>query len=195
MPDYEIVEWNETAFDVNISTYVSEALEAKKWAFVSDYVRLWALFNYGGIYLDTDVEVFKSLEPFLINSAFTGFEKCYNGDTQPITAVMGAKRGHPWIRALLNDYNGRSFLTRSGLDLTTNTLRISRIMTEQYAVVNNDTYQVLADDLHLYPSDVFCYRGRNSYAMHHFSGSWKPPMARIRTAFGRTFPFLRKFRN
>ena len=74
LPDYKIIEWNEDNFDINSNQYVREAYEAKKYAFVSDYVRLYALYNYGGIYMDTDVEVIKSLDEFLIHEAFSGFE-------------------------------------------------------------------------------------------------------------------------
>ena len=73
-PDYEIIEWNEKNFDINSNTYVREAYENKKWAFVSDYVQLYALYNYGGIYMDTDVQVLKPLDAFLNDQAFSGFE-------------------------------------------------------------------------------------------------------------------------
>ncbi|MFP3393795.1 glycosyltransferase, partial [Brevibacillus sp. SIMBA_076] len=74
LPDYEFVEWNEENFDINCNQFVKEAYEEKKWAFVSDYVRLWALYHYGGIYLDTDVEVLKGFDAFLGHDSFSGFE-------------------------------------------------------------------------------------------------------------------------
>ena len=73
-PDYEIIRWDEKNFDINQLPYVQEAFKAKKWAFITDYVRLYALYNYGGIYMDTDVEVLKSLDSFLELKAFSGFE-------------------------------------------------------------------------------------------------------------------------
>ena len=69
-PDYENIEWNEENFDVSIIPYVKEAYEAKKWAFVTDYARLWIIYHYGGIYLDTDVEIIKPLDCLLENEAF-----------------------------------------------------------------------------------------------------------------------------
>ena len=75
LSDYEIIEWNEDNFDINQNDYVKEAYKAKKFAFVSDYVRVYALYNYGGIYLDTDVEVFKSFDDVLDNESFWGFEQ------------------------------------------------------------------------------------------------------------------------
>lgn len=73
-PDYEIMIWDERNFDVSVCAYTKEAYDAKKWAFVSDYVRLKALYEYGGIYMDTDVELVKSLDGFLHEKAFSGFE-------------------------------------------------------------------------------------------------------------------------
>ena len=73
-PDYEIKEWNESNFNLNSCDYVREAYEAKKWAFITDYVRLYAMVTEGGIYMDTDVEVIKPLDPFLKHKAFSGFE-------------------------------------------------------------------------------------------------------------------------
>ena len=116
-PDYEIKEWNEKNFDINSNKYVKEAYEAKKFAFVSDYVRLHALYNEGGIYMDTDIEVLKSFDVFLKHTAFIGFE-----DLKHIgTGVIGAEKGNKWIRLLLKDYDNISFYTKNGeIDLTTN---------------------------------------------------------------------------
>ena len=78
LPDYQIVEWNENNFDIeNSITYVKQAYDCKMWAFVSDFVRLHALYNYGGLYFDTDVEVFKPFDDLMINSGFCGFESKY----------------------------------------------------------------------------------------------------------------------
>ena len=88
MPDYTIIEWNESNSDITANKYISEAYSANKWAFVSDYIRLRVLFEYGGIYLDTDVETLKSFDAFLNNEAFTGFES----NDSIITAVIGAEK-------------------------------------------------------------------------------------------------------
>lgn len=86
LPDYEIRRWDESNFDINISSYVKQAYEAQKWAFVADYFRFWVLYNYGGIYFDSDVEVVKSFDEFLSYDLFTGYE---SGDTLE-AAVIGA---------------------------------------------------------------------------------------------------------
>ena len=88
-PDYEIIEWNESNFDINRNLYIKQAYEAKKYAFVSDYVRVFALYKYGGIYLDTDVEVFKDFNDLLDNESFWGFEQ----ENYIATSTIGAKKG------------------------------------------------------------------------------------------------------
>lgn len=88
LKDYEIIEWNESNFDININSYVKEAYENKKYAFVSDYTRVYALYNIGGIYFDTDVEVFKPLDEFLQEDSFWGFEE----KDYIATSTIGAKK-------------------------------------------------------------------------------------------------------
>ena len=130
-PDYEIIEWNESNFDINSNSYVKEAYEAKKWAFVTDYVRLYALFNYGGVYMDTDAELIMGIDAFLNEPAFSGFES-----TQYIlTAIMGAEKGSEWIGLLLRDYDGRHFKKDDGsYDLTTNVKVITELTVKKYGI-------------------------------------------------------------
>ena len=130
-PDFEIIEWNEDNFDVNCNDYVREAYESKKYAFVTDYVRLYVLYNYGGIYMDTDVEVLKPLDPFLEHPAFSGFE---NNDSVP-TGIMAARKKNKWIKDLLNEYNDLKFIKEDGsLDLTTNVVRITELSMKKYGL-------------------------------------------------------------
>ena len=118
-PDYEIIEWNESNFDINSNQYVREAYENKKYAFVTDYVRLYAMYNYGGIYMDTDVEVLKPLDCFLDNHAFSGFE---SSGYIP-TGLMASEKEFPLFRELLKYYGNRAFVNPDGsFDTTTNTL-------------------------------------------------------------------------
>jgi len=197
LPDYEIVEWNEQRFDVNANLYVKQAYSARKWAFVSDYVRLYAIANQGGIYLDTDVEVFRSLDRFLEHAAFTGFEN-FKGTLSPITAVMGARRNHPWICELLAEYDQAAFLssTDGSASLYTNTRRITTNLVERYGVRIDDTEQVVGDDLHIYPSHTFCNYGPESYSMHHFNGTWIPWQYKLRTWLkDRALAPLRRFKS
>ena len=97
-PDFQLMRWDESSFDISSNRYVMEAYQSKKWAFVSDYVRLYALYHHGGIYMDTDVELIKPIDHFLIHNAFSGFEQT---DTIP-TAIMGSIVEHPWIKYLLS---------------------------------------------------------------------------------------------
>ncbi len=177
LPAYKIMEWNEQSFNVEANVYTTQAFAHKKWAFVSDYARLHALYNHGGIYLDTDVEIFQSLDIFLTHAAFSGFEKTYKGGLSPITALIGAQKQHALIAELLSYYDRRHFIINNKPDLTTNTHSMSQYLINTYHVKVDDTYQILPHDVHIYPSDYFCIQGKHkntSYAVHHFDASWKP---------------------
>ena len=175
-PDYEIIEWNESNFDINTNIYVKEAYESKKWAFVTDYVRLYAMYNYGGIYMDTDVEVLKPLDVFLENQAFSGFE---SSKLIP-TGIMGCEKGFELFKEFLDYYNERHFIKENGsLDTTTNVSTITNICLKHGFIGNNKMQNI--DGFVLYPSDYFCPKdyitGKtlttdNTYVIHHFSGSW-----------------------
>lgn len=173
MSDYEVVEWSEKNFDVEANAYVRGAIQDRKWAFASDYIRLYALLHHGGVYLDSDVEVFKRFDNFLGHQAFTGFEK-YMGQYSPITAVMGAVPSHSWIYDLLQDYDNAQF--EGGY---TNTARITQKMINTYGIRNDNSHQVFGDDVHLYPAEVFCTEGQDAYSCHHFGGSWLPLHSRL----------------
>lgn len=186
LPDYQVIEWNEDNFDVGMNKYAQEAYAAKKYAFVSDYARLYALYHRGGIYMDTDVEVIRSLDRFLVHEAFSGFEDgvCLQSGT------IGAVAGHPWIGQLLDGYANRSFVLSDGsLDLTTNTA----VMTKDAAARGlnlNGTYQVLEEGIVIYPRTYFSpydyinganYITNDSYTIHHFAKSWLPAHVRLRS--------------
>ena len=173
LPDYKFIEWNEDSFDLNINNYAKQAYECKKWAFVTDYVRLYALKTHGGIYLDSDVEVFKNLDKFLVHSAFSGFEN-FKGTLSPITAVMGSEKEGSWVSNLLSGYNNKNFIIGNKMDLTTNTKTITSQLINEYQIKVDDSYQVVGDDIHIYTSNYFCNDSSNSYALHHFNGSWIP---------------------
>ena len=175
-PDYEIVRWDETNFDISLNRYCREAIESKKWAFASDYARLWILVNEGGIYMDTDVQLLKPLDDFLFEEAFSGFEAV---DRIP-TGLMASEAGQDLFVKLLHDYDDRSFIKTDGsCDLTTNVTAITRACIERGLVLNGQKQTV--DGFTLYPSDYFCPKDwltkeinltENSCAIHHFDGSW-----------------------
>lgn len=177
-PDYEFQEWNESNFDVTENAYCREAYEAKKWAFVTDYVRLWALYHYGGFYMDADVEVVKPLEPLRVYDALSGYEL----KTRIPTGTMGACRGNEWIGMLLHDYDHRHFINSDGsYDMTPNVVIITRLTKEQYGVVLNGATLHFGKNNVILPYDYLCAKSlvtgeveatANTYTIHHFTGSW-----------------------
>lgn len=177
-PDYEIIRWDENNFDISSNNYVKEAYDAKKWAFVTDYVRLFVLFKYGGIYMDSDVEVIQPLDTFLKHRAFTGCES----DSLCVTGTIGSEKNHPWIEMLLEEYTDKKFVLSDGkLNLTPNTTLITNITKRQFGWNSENSYQILHGDLHIYPFDFFCAKDlrdgkvkvtKNTCTIHHFSGSW-----------------------
>lgn len=183
--DYEIKEWNESNFDINICAYVKEAYETKKWAFVSDYARLWVLVNYGGIYMDTDCELVKPIDAFLNLEAMSGFES----DKGIPTAIMGSQKGHPLFVELLERYASRHFIQGDGsLDLTTNVQEITAVCLA-HGLVLNDKRQTICG-FTIFPREYFCPMDwkthkmavftENTHAIHHFDGSWKKPETKIK---------------
>ena len=183
-PDYEIVRWDETNFDVRANRYCREAVAAGKWAFASDYARLWVLVNEGGIYMDTDVEVLRPLDRFLGEEAFSGFEA---PDRIP-TGIMAAVAHQPFFEQLLADYDGRSFLRPDGTpDMTTNVTYITEACLSEGLVLNNERQTICG--FTLYPSDYFCPKdwltkkinlSENSHTVHHFDGSWASGSTRVK---------------
>ena len=178
-PDYEIIQWNESNFDLSYCPYVYEAAEAGKWAFVTDVVRLHVLYHYGGIYLDSDVEVLKPLDDILHYEVVSGFQ-----DKNSIpTGTMASIREHHLIKELLDEYDGIHFKKEDGsFNMITNCKRITDTCLKKGLVLNNK-FQVV-DGLTLFPSDFFCAKDlvtghinktTNTYTVHHFAGSWTTP--------------------
>lgn len=174
-PDYEIIEWNENNFDITATTYTREAFEAKKWAFISDYVRLYVLSRYGGIYMDTDVEVIKPLEPFLELEGFSGFEL---PDRIP-TGLMASEKGQPLISEFLTLYDDKHFIINGTMDLTTNVEIMTNCARSKGLKLNNQLQVV--DGYTFYPQEFFCPKNNrtleltltdNTVTIHHFNGSW-----------------------
>ena len=177
MPDWEYKLWSEDNFDVKSIPYTKEAYEAQKFAFVSDYVRLWALCNEGGIYLDTDVEVFRPFDDLLAQKAFAGFE---GSKYLPVgTCVMASEANGLWVNEQINGYQGRHFKEADGsYDMTTNVQFITSRMREQGFVQDGQEQEY--KDLHVFPVDYFSprqttgeyMRTENTYSDHLGLGSW-----------------------
>lgn len=168
LPDYEIIEWNEDNFDMHENQYIEEAYKAKKWAFVSDYIRAKVIFEQGGIYLDTDVRVIDKLDSLLDNAAFIGFE---NNDYLS-AAIFGAEKGHPFMQSILDYYQGRKFEFDENNQMAgVNSLSVTDIV-KKYGLKTGNFEQELQDGIHVYPDGVLCNPSSESKSIHLFTGTW-----------------------
>lgn len=175
-PDYEIKEWNEYNFDIHCCKYVWEAYNVKKYAFVSDYARLYALYTEGGIYLDTDVEVRKSFDSLLENQSFVGWEDNFLG-----TGILASCKKQKWVKDILDTYKNEAFIWWSGkLNNHPNPYRLNDVL-KNYGLQITHAYDVLNDDIAVYPIDILCANNheKNEYvitdrtiSIHHYSGTW-----------------------
>lgn len=170
MPDWEYIEINEDNFDINNNKFAKEAYENKKWAFVSDVARLWGLYTYGGIYMDTDVTVFKPLDKFLIHECFTGFESPH----YPIAAVMGSTKNNEFIKELLSLYDNKTFEVKDNwYEYETNTMLLGTAI-GKYIDRDKNIYQE-SPQIVVYPRKVFTGNDDNDgteYTRHNMFGSW-----------------------
>ena len=173
MPDWEYLEINETNFDIHFNKYVEEAYENKAGAFVSDVARLWALYHYGGVYMDTDVIVYQSLEKFLNHEFFTGFEQPHYCST----ATMGATKSNGLIKEMLDIYDTKTFeLRENWQEYETNTMIMSDII-GKYIDRDKMEYQKV-DGIVVYPRETFCRSDKQTdevYTKHLMFGSWVEP--------------------
>lgn len=188
LPDYEIKEWNEDNFDVNIIPYTKEAYQCKKYAFVSDYARFWILYHYGGIYFDTDVEVIKPMEDIIAKGGFMGFEN--NGATTTGVAPglgLGVNPGHGLYKEIMDHYEKEHFVNTDGsLNFETVVERVTDILLN-HGLKRQNVLQIV-DGVRIYPYDYFCpvqiTDGKiriteNTYTIHHYAASWTSPTHRF----------------
>lgn len=177
-PDWEIKEWNESNFDVACNLYVQQAYTAKKWAFVADYCRFWALEKYGGIYFDTDVEVIRSFEKLLENEAFSGFET--EEFIAPGLVLYAREVDNPIIKATREFYDQAKFLDENGQRIKLNVCGIFTRILKQYGFIPNGQFQTCGGMV-LYPQDYFCpfddatgllHKTENTYSIHWYDKTW-----------------------
>lgn len=183
-PDYEIKEWNEDNFDYTQCQYAADAYKEKKWGFVPDFIRLKLIYDYGGIYLDTDVELLKSLDPLLNMKAVLGFESTQYVNTGLITM---AEAHNSIIKTMYELYYTQSFYNQDGsLNLIASPKYNTKILV-QYGLQPNNTKQTISDGISqitIFPTEYFCPKNfdtgalkisPNTFAVHHFAGSWLSP--------------------
>ena len=184
LPDYEIKEWNEDNFDVNIIPYTQEAYQAKKYAFVSDYARFWILYKYGGIYFDTDVEVIKPLDDIIARGPFMGCEKDgATGVKLPSVAPglgLGVNPGLGLYKEILNMYATLHFIKENGsFNVKTVVAYTTEILCKHGLMDTNEIQRVA--EVWIYPKEYFCpidyetkvfVETENTRTIHHYSASW-----------------------
>lgn len=183
-PDYEIVEWNEDNFNVDCIPFVRSAYEAEKWAFVADYARLKVVYENGGIYLDTDVELLKPLDELLSLDCYMGIQR----DGLVATGLgFGAVKGHDVIRALMEDYHKREFLQGRACK----TIACPIINTEvlkKFGYIQEDRIQSFSEvtvfsSEYFDPKDCETYilnATEKTYSIHHYDATWKTKNSRLR---------------
>ena len=184
LQDYQFIHWNLERFPKGKSIWVDEAFEHNKYAFAADYIRVYALYNYGGVYLDMDVEVLKSFDDFLDRREFLCRENSTNG--YPEVAAFGVEPHCAWVKLWLDSYDNRHFVNSDG---SMNLKPLPKVLED---VINNsrfefkdvDRYDEFCKDdnfIYILPCDYFSpksykdgtvYLSDRSYSIHHFAGSW-----------------------
>lgn len=187
MPEYKFMLWNEDTFDVNSVPFTKQAYDNRKWAFVSDYVRIYALHKFGGWYLDTDVEILKPLAPFENKSIVLGTD--VNGE---LTALMGSEPEHPYWTRMLDIYGNMTFIKEDGsFNIIVNNTYLQDVL-KGYGYVHENKYQELNDGIVVYPDDYFhvadlergfIHKTKNSYAIHWHTLLWTSKMSHMMRFF------------
>ncbi|WP_010178386.1 glycosyltransferase family 32 protein [Aquimarina agarilytica] len=187
LPDYEFIHWDTNRFNLEDSIWVKQAFETKKYAFAADFIRLYAVYNYGGIYMDTDIEVVKSFDDLLKRPYFIGTE----GKGIIEAGIFGAEKNADWLKKCLDYYDGKEFINPEG---TFNTQTLPRIMMSQISqiktlkevfpeIITAEKQEQDIQTLYMFPEDYFCAKNHgtgviektdNTYSIHHFAMSWVP---------------------
>ena len=192
-PDYEIKEWNEDNFDVNIIPYTAEAYEAKKYAFVSDYARFWILYHFGGIYFDTDVEVIKPFDDIMARGPFMGIEvDSPNDSIAPLVAPglgLGAEAGMPFYKEVLDYYQPLHFMTADGKTSTVTVVKHTTAVLTANGMKNENSLQEVCG-IRIYPREYFNPLNDNTgvlditdntRSIHWYTKTWLKKSNPIRT--------------
>lgn len=195
-PGYEIIEWNDDNVDFSDCEFAKDAYKEKAWAFVSDYVRLKVIYENGGIYLDTDVELIKNLDQFLNNSAYIGFE---TKETVTTGLGYGAERGNPVIKEMMDYYKVIRYRDSNGNIIRQTSPEVSTkvLLNHGLKIPDKGMIQEL-NDIMVFPSDYFCPKDYysevmsitdNTVSIHHYVASWMDKKHRFKQ---KKFAFLYK---
>ena len=185
-PDFEICEWNEDNCDYLAMPFMAEAYAAKKYAFVSDVMRLVVLEQYGGVYFDTDVEVLRDISPLLIDEGFLGFE---NEQFVNSGQVMAAVPHQPVVQAMIEEYKKLHFTNADGSLNAVGCPHLNTDVMERFGLVRNGREQMVAG-IHVYPADYYnpldsvtgkLSKTEYTYSIHWYSMSWLPKYIRLRS--------------
>lgn len=183
LPNYEIKEWNESNFSLTCCDYIKEAYQAKKWAFVSDYARFWILYNYGGLYFDTDVEIIKPMEDLVEKGPFMGEEaglpNSRKSECNPGLGLAAAP-GLGLYKEILDYYSTQHFLTSVGtLYQETVVTKVTNVL-RKHGFKGNGSIECI-DGVYIYPPEYFCPMNyttgkmtitENTRSIHHYSATW-----------------------
>ncbi|MCL2259845.1 MAG: hypothetical protein FWC15_00660 [Fibromonadales bacterium] len=185
MPDYEIIHWNANNFDVSKHKWVEQAVKHKKWAFAADFIRLWAIYNYGGIYLDADVEAVKSFDSLLHLPYFLGIEQSIDEPNIPEMSTFGAEPETAWVKDCMDYYENRDFADENGkLDTTVLPQICKNIFKSKYGILEISDIKSFCKEkaeVQLFSYDYFCPKSfidelvitQNTYSIHHFASAWR----------------------
>lgn len=195
LPDYEIKLWNFDSFPKDKSDWVREAVENKKYAFAADYIRAYALYTEGGIYLDSDVEVLKSFNPLLDRPYFIGHEK----QALIEAAVIGSEKGNPLFKKLLDYYSDRRFVKSDGsLDIKPLPEILKSIVLSEYTTKDISDLSLIPKnnkELFIFPAEYFSPKSllsgkvevtESTFCIHHFDGGWL-------NSWEKAYRFVRKY--
>lgn len=203
-PDYKIIEWNEDNYDIaSAPLFVRQAFEAKMWAFVTDYIRLKVVYEHGGIYLDTDVQLIRRLNTVLNNKAYFGFEKIRNTYFVATGLGFGAEKGYPILAELMQPYEALPFYKENGKMNTIPCVYRDTALFVSHGLLVDGKEQLLDGGIHVYPVEFFAPFNYDSYtktitkktlSIHWYSMSWKTREEKInrhrRIKRKRLYPFL-----
>lgn len=199
MPEYKFIKWDFTIFPMGTSIWVDQAFEKKKYAFAADYIRLYALYHYGGIYLDSDVEVMKSFNPFLGLDDMVCYENSSRKGLE--VAAIGVSKNRTWVKQCLNHYDGKKFDLGNGiLDTQVMPEVVKNILKEENWKLQNvdnidDANKVdSSDTIAVFPNEFFSPKSyetgeinitENTYSVHHFAASWHGSKEKIYKVLGK----------